>query len=230
MNGLPTSAEAKLGRLLELLAEDPTAPTSLRTPARIRDDHLADSLVALKLPEVRHARAIADVGSGAGLPGLALAIALPAAEVVLVESAGRKCRFLERAISVCELRNARVVHARVEEWREGLNRFDLVTARALGSLALIAEYSAPLLKIGAAAVAWTGRRDAGAEEALAAAATTLGLKVDVPLPVTPYSGAEHRHLVVMRKVAETPDRFPRRPGAARKRPLGTQKASDRLRR
>jgi 16S rRNA (guanine527-N7)-methyltransferase len=227
---LPAAAEAQLERLLGLLVADPTAPTSLRTPERVRKDHLADSLVALELEAVRTARTIADVGSGPGLPGLALAIALPNAEVRLIESSLRKCRFLERAIGVCQVQNAAVVHARVEEYSEGLGCFELVTARAVAPLAVIAEYAAPLLKLGGAAVVWSGRRDRDAEAALGRAAAILGLELDPPLTVKPYAGAEHRHLRVMRKVAATPDRFPRRPGIARKRPLGGHNASDRVRR
>jgi len=173
---------------------------------------------------------IADIGSGPGLPGLALAIALPDADMTLIESSLRKCRFLERAIEACGVQNAVVVHARVEEWLDGLGRFELVTARAVAPLAVLAEYAAPLLRLGGAAVAWRGRRDADAETALGRAATILGLRLAPPLTVTPYPGAEHRHLHVMRKVAATPPRFPRRAGMARKRPLGDQKASDRVRR
>ncbi len=99
-----------------MLAEDPLAPTTVRQPERIRDDHFADSLVALELARVRTAPAVADLGSGAGIPGLPLAIALPNTEVWLVESNGRKCEFIERATAAMELENAHVVNARAEAW------------------------------------------------------------------------------------------------------------------
>ncbi len=132
--GLPRGAAGQLTGLHRLLVEDPQAPTAVRDPGKVIDDHLADSLVALELEPVRTARAVADLGSGAGVPGLPLAIALPDARVALVESAARKCAFLERAVTACAITNARVVHARAEAWPEGLDAFDLVTARALAAL------------------------------------------------------------------------------------------------
>ena len=184
--------------------------------------------MALDLPEVRAATAIADLGAGAGFPGLPLAIALPAARVSCVESVGRKCAFISRAAEACGATNATAVHARAEEWTAGREACDLVTARALAPLAVVAEYAAPLLVVAGSLVAWRGRRDPDDEAAGARAAAELGMEPGPVVRVEPYPGALHRHLHVIRKVASTPDRFPRRPGMARKRPLGG--ASDRPRR
>jgi 16S rRNA (guanine527-N7)-methyltransferase len=219
---LPPEAARQLGVLLDLLERDPRAPTSVRTPGPALDVHVADSLVALELPIVRSATAIADVGSGPGFPGLALAVALPSARVRLVESSRRKCSFLARAVSQAEVRNASVVCARVEDWREGRQSCDLVTARAVGPLAVVAEYAAPLLRLGGALVAWKGGRDAGEEGDAAAAGHVLGLEPEVVVAVHPYSGSRDRHLHVFRKAAPTPARFPRRAGVARKRSLRAQ--------
>ena len=139
--------------------------------------------------------------------------------MTLVESNGRKCAFLGRASEACGLSNVEVVHARAEEWSAGMGRCDLVTARALSSLAVVAEYAAPLLADGGALVAWRGKRDPADEASAARAAAELGLQPGAPLAVTPYPGALHRHLHVLVKVAPTPARFPRRAGMARKRPL-----------
>ena len=217
---LNADALARLRIFGAMLAEDPLAPTTVRQPERIRDDHFADSLVALELARVRTAPAVADLGSGAGIPGLPLAIALPNTEVWLVESNGRKCEFIERAAAAMQLENAHVVNARAEAWPDRRSPVHLVTARALAALDVVAEYAAPLLTIGGALVAWRGKREPQAEAEGAAAARILGLSVDEPLRVWPYDGAEHRYLHVMSKVMETPARFPRRAGMARKRPLG----------
>jgi 16S rRNA (guanine527-N7)-methyltransferase len=214
--------------VLERVAEDPEAPTTVTDRQSILRDHLADSLVALELAEVRNATAIADLGAGAGFPGLPLAIALPGAQVSLVESNGRKCAYIAGAVEACALHTAAAVHTRVEKWAAGRGACDLVTARALAPLAVVAEYAAPLLTVGGSLVAWRGRRDAEDEAAGGRAAAELGLEPGLVLRVEPYPGALHRHLHVMRKVASTPDRFPRRAGMARKRPLGG--ASDRARR
>jgi 16S rRNA (guanine527-N7)-methyltransferase len=218
--GLDPAAVGRLTALLDLVATDPTAPTAVTAPYEIVRDHLADSLVALELPEVRSAVAVADLGAGAGFPGLPLAIALPAARVHLVESNGRKCAFIDRAAEACGAGNATVVNARAEEWPEGIGACDLVTVRALAPLAVVAEYAAPLLRVGGALVVWRGRRDPAEEAAGARAAAELGLEAGDPVRVEPYPGALHRHLQLMVKMTETPDRFPRRPGMARKRPLG----------
>ncbi len=171
---------------------------------------------------MRRAGRLADIGSGAGVPGLPLAIALPGARVALVESAARKAAFLERAVGVCGVANARVVHARAEAWPEGIAAFDVVTARAVAPLEVVVEYAAPLLVIGGTLVAWRGRRDPSGEAAAARAAAELGLEPAGVVPVKPYPSAERRHLYLMSKVTETPRGFPRRPGMALKRPLGTR--------
>ncbi|HVE69514.1 MAG TPA: 16S rRNA (guanine(527)-N(7))-methyltransferase RsmG [Solirubrobacteraceae bacterium] len=208
-----------LGALLGALEGDPHAPTPVRAREEAVDVHVADSLVALDLADVRGAGRIADLGSGAGFPGLALAAALPDARVALVESVGRKCEFLARAVDAAGVGNVEVVHARVEEWREGLGACDVVTARALASLPVLAEYAAPLLREGGALVAWKGRRDPGEEASGAAAAAQLGLVVEDVRRVEPFPAARDRHLHVYRKAGPTPERFPRRPGMATKRPL-----------
>lgn len=217
---LPDGTREPLQALLELLAADPTAPTALRKPQKVLDDHLADALVSLELEPVRVANTVADLGSGAGVPGLPLAIAKPAAAFALVESNGRKCEFIERAAATCGLRNVDVINDRVEAWRDGAERFDLVTARALAPLAVVAEYAAPLLSHGGSLIAWRGIRDPAAEGAATVAAQTLGLTVGEVKAVQPYAGARWRHLHVFTKEKPTPASFPRRPGVARKRPLG----------
>lgn len=232
-HGIAEPALLPLQALLQLVASDSSAPTTVRDAPAVLRDHLADSLVALDLDRVRKASAIADLGAGAGFPGLPLAIALPGSSVALVESNARKCAFMARAVDVCSVANAEVVNARAETWRGGLGRCDLVTARALAPLAVVAEYAAPLLRIGGALVAWRGRRDSDDEAAGARAAAQLGLEPAAPVKVEPYPGALHRHLHTMVKVADTPERFPRRPGIARKRPLGSSvpaAPSDRARR
>lgn len=218
--GLAPRGVAQLRALLDALAADPHAPTAVREPAEAVHTHLADSLVALELPDVRGATAIADLGAGAGFPGLALAVALPAATVTLVESNARKGEFIRAAAAAAELANVEVVAERAESWHDGNGRCDVVTARALAPLGVIAEYAAPLLRSGGVLVAWKGRRDAEEERIAAAAAAELGLAVEAVVAVNPYEGAAHRHLHVLRKLAPTPERFPRRPGMATKRPLG----------
>ena len=205
-----------LARLSAAL-EDESAPTSVHGAREVRDVHIADSLVGLDVDAVRQAGRIADLGAGAGLPGLVLAIALPQAEVVLVESVGKKCAWLERTVEELGLENVRVACARAEELEEA--PFDVVTARAVAALPVLCEYAAPLLREGGSLVAWKGAVDPQEEADGLHAADVLGLERVEVRAVEPYPGSERRTLHVFRKVASTPAGYPRRPGMAAKRPL-----------
>jgi len=212
--------------LLAALAAEPDPHTTVSDPEAALEVHVADSLSGLEVPELSSARRMADIGAGAGFPGLVLALAIPRAQVDLIESAGRKTAVTDRLIQAAELSNARSITARVEDYGRvppalggGREAYDAVTARAVGPLAVLVEYAAPLLRADGVLVAWKGVRDASEEAAGAAAAEIVGMAVKEVLPVQPYPASENRHLHVYRKVAPTPERFPRRAGMARKRPL-----------
>jgi len=212
---------ATLGRVLSVLADDEHAPTTVRAPREASERHLADSLAGLDIDLInKDGCDLADLGAGAGFPGVALAVALPGAHVRLVESQRRKCEFLQRMLAAAQIENATVVCGRAEEWSEGLGANDVVLARALAAQPVVLEYAAPLLRIGGALVDWRGRRDAQEEQAAAKAARELGMELREIRRVWPFAGATDRHLHVWLKTGETPERFPRRAGMARKRPLG----------
>jgi 16S rRNA (guanine527-N7)-methyltransferase len=218
-HGLDSGQADQLRGLLTALATDAHAPTAIAGERRIADEHLADSLAALALPCVTQAGTIVDIGSGAGLPGLALAVALPAAQLTLVESVARKCLFIEDTARGIGAVNVRVACARAEEWAPELP-VDLVTARALAAQPVVLEYAAPLLRVGGRLVDWRGAREQAQEDAADRAARELGMARAGIHAVAPFEGARNRHLHEFVKVSATPDRFPRRAGAARKRPLG----------
>jgi 16S rRNA (guanine527-N7)-methyltransferase len=219
-HGLSTGQVAQLGAILTALVSNELAPTTVRDPAQALDVHLADSLVALDLEAVREAAQIADIGAGAGFPGLPLAVALPSAEARLVESQARKCAFIEDVLADSGMTNVEVVCARAEQWPEGIGANDLVVARAVAAQPVVLEYAAPLLRLGGALVDWRGRRDPEEERSAAVAAELLGLRLESIRRVHPYEGVRDHHLHVYLKAEETPERFPRRAGMARKRPLG----------
>jgi 16S rRNA (guanine527-N7)-methyltransferase len=220
MDGLTVHQQRQLQTVLALLEGDEHAPTAIRTREHAAQAHVADSLVALELEVVRSAQRIADLGSGVGFPGLALAVALPGAQVCLVESHGRRCDFLTGLCAAAHIENARVVCARAEEWRDGVSRQELVVARALAPQTVVLEYAAPLLCVGGSLVDWRGKRERTAEAAADRAAAVLGLRREEVRRVVPFEGATDRHLHLFLKTKPTPTRFPRRPGIARKRPLG----------
>jgi 16S rRNA (guanine527-N7)-methyltransferase len=218
---LDETARGRLELVLRLLAEERASVSSV-VDDRAWEVHVADSLTGLEVQELREARRIADVGAGAGFPGLVLAVALPEAQIDLVESVGRKCEFMRRAAEAAEIDNARVLNARSEDFAgaEGREAYDAVTARAVGRLSTLAELASPLLKPNGVLVAWKGKRDAEEEAQLANAAEELAMAPGAVLEVGDRAGSRHRHLHVVRKTGPTPPNLPRNPGIAKKRPKG----------
>jgi 16S rRNA (guanine527-N7)-methyltransferase len=218
---LGPEARAALQKVLDLLAQERASVSSI-TDDRAWRVHVADSLTGLEVPELRAAPRIADIGSGAGFPGLALAVALPTAQVDLIESVARKCEFVQRAIDAAAITNALVINARSEQWAGGGGResYKAATARAVGRLSTLAELASPLLLDGGVLLAWKGRRDPEEEAQLQRAAARLAMQPERILQVGPYAGSEHRHLHLIRKRGPTPPDLPRRPGIAKKRPRG----------
>jgi 16S rRNA (guanine527-N7)-methyltransferase len=219
--GLTVAPEvaARLIALLDRLATEKQNLTTITEVDEAVDRHLADSLVALALPEVASATTIVDVGSGGGFPGIPLAAALPDCIVTLVESERAKARWLTRCaedfpnLRIVADRSEHLASARREEW-------SLATARALASPAAALELTAPLVAVGGHVVLWrTANADPALDADAGAAAEILGLERREPIPVSPFPGAR-RMLDRYAKLAPTPDRFPRRPGRAAKRPLG----------
>ena len=218
LDRLDEAGRAAMSRVVAMLAS-PEAPTTVRDESEAWRVHVADSLSGLDLDALAGARRIADIGAGAGFPGLALAAALPDAEVVLVESVGRKCEFMADAIGRAGLRNARVECRRAEELSG--EPFEAVTARAVGRLSTLAELASPLLVEQGVLAAWKGRRDDEEEDELRGAGEQLGMELEEVRWVGPYAGSRNRHLYLVRKVAPTPEGLPRRPGMAKKRPFGS---------
>lgn len=216
---LEASAASALIALLDRIAIEPQNLTAIDGLEEGIERHLLDSLVGLTLPDVAGAEAAVDIGSGAGFPGIALAIARPDVAVTLVESERRKAAWLARASA--EVPNLRVVADRSEHLAgTERERFPLATTRALGPLPVCLELAAPLVAVGGAVVVWRGDDDDPAlERAGAEAARELGLEPRDPVHVTPFPGARRR-LHAFRKTSPTPGRYPRRAGRAAKRPLG----------
>ena len=161
---------------------------------------LEDSLRGVEIVS-RFEGAIVDVGSGAGVPGIPLAVSLPERDVTLLEANGRKCDFLREWAPP----NARVVRGRAEE--QETEAFDVAVAKALAPPPVAAEWCLPLVRPGGAVVLWVGET-ADVERVARVAAQVGGELSD-----------EHEGLLVLRKVRHTPAGFPRRTGVARKRPL-----------
>jgi 16S rRNA (guanine527-N7)-methyltransferase len=223
---LDQRAREALERVLELLRAERSSMSSVTEPQRAWEVHVADSLTGLAVPDLARASAVADVGSGAGFPGLVIAAALPEARVDLIESVARKSDFIRRAADAAGIGNARAIGERAETWAErpppagGREAYEAVTVRAVGRLSTLAELASPLLLGGGVLVAWKGRRSDDEEDELEHAAERLAMDPEQILAVGPYAGSRHRHLHVIRKSGPTPEGLPRRAGMAKKRPFG----------
>jgi len=201
--------------------------TALRTRYDILRVLIGDSLALLDVPELQQrAGAVwADLGAGAGLPGVPLCVALPSVEMTLLESAAKKCVFLEAAAQATGVaERTRVVCARSETYaaqgQPGREAFAVVLARAVAPMPVLVELAAPLLRMGGVLVASKTRRamaEEGAGGAAAAAHCGLAVASVVALPRSPLDAAVG---VVYEKIGPTPQRLPRREGLAAKRPLG----------
>ncbi|MGB8328395.1 MAG: 16S rRNA (guanine(527)-N(7))-methyltransferase RsmG [Steroidobacteraceae bacterium] len=183
----------RLGRLVALLLEwnERFNLTAIRDPADITRKHLLDSLTAL--PHLR-GRRIADVGSGAGFPGLPLAIADPARDYTLIEATQKKARFLEEAVATTGLTNVRIVATRAEQW-EPATPFDTVLTRAIGSLAEIVRVAGHLCGRRGMLLAMKGRYPA--EEV---AALPRGWKLEASHRVEVPGVAAERHVMLLARL------------------------------
>jgi len=164
---------------------------------------------------------LVDVGSGAGFPGLVLAIARPAWRVTLLEATGKKVAFLDEVIEALGLPGVTTIHARAEETGRDLDhrgQYDLATARGVASLPTLLELCAPLLRRNGIMLFPKGMTITDELAAARRATSPLGVRI---VATDPLPGAEtETRLIVVRKSASTPDRFPRRAGLPVHEPLG----------
>jgi 16S rRNA (guanine527-N7)-methyltransferase len=220
----PRFGELQLERFRDLLAEAPFNVTAVRDPSEIEQRHIGESLALARALEsagrLPAGARVIDVGSGGGLPGIPLAIARPDLSVTLLEATGKKAAFLELAAQRLDLGNVRVIAARAEEVAHRPDQrecYDLATARAVAPLATLVELTLPFVRVGGALAALKGSR---AEEEIAVSAVAIQRCGGGPIEV--HDLADERaalRLLIVPKVAPSPDELPRRSGIPAKRPL-----------
>ena len=196
--------------------------TAIEDPEQIRIKHFLDSLTCLHVMDDIPLEDVVDVGTGAGFPGIPLKIVKPETRLTLIESVGKKARFCQHIVSILGLEDVEVIHDRVEtvgrksEYRQ---RYKWAIARAVAVLPTLVEYLLPLLRISGTMIAMKGE-DAPAEAHDAEFATSImGGHFRKLCNITLPGVAEERYLVLIDKIASTPDTYPRRVGIPRKRPL-----------
>ncbi len=213
----------RFSRYLELLLEWNAKfnLTTIDTPSEVWRKHFLDSLSALLV--MKPTGRVVDVGSGAGFPGIPLAIACPGLEVTLVDSLGKRVRFLTEVVAGLGLsESVSVVQARAEDlgrMPEHRERYSYAVTRAVGSLSVLAEYCLPLVRRGGAMVAMKGPAAFAETEAAERAVRVLGGSGLTTLAWVLPGGGEERVIVTVKKLGTTPPTYPRRAGLPSKQPL-----------
>ena len=219
----------RFDRYAELLVEwnQKMNLTAITDPVDIVLKHFTDCLTAVPLLPETKGISLIDVGTGAGFPGVPLAIFRPDVRVTLLDSLNKRLIFLQNVCDELGLQ-ATLVHARAEEGgrRADLReRFDVATARAVAALPTLCEYCLPFVKVGGRFVAMKGPDSDVERQEAAAAIRLLGGHVSgvqtISLPAQPHDGIEQqeRRLFVIEKKAATPSRFPRQSAKIAKEPL-----------
>jgi 16S rRNA (guanine527-N7)-methyltransferase len=188
-------------------------------------DHVLDSLSCFLFEPLGAACSLVDVGSGGGLPGLPIKIVEPGVRTTLVEATAKKARFLRRVVESLSLGGVEVENARVEEIaRTAAHRgiYDVATARAVARLSVVAEYCVPLLRVGGHVISMKGRLELEELAEGERAAEMLGARLSrvIRAPRLLELEKKERCLVILEKLEETPQRYPRNVGVPAKRPLG----------
>jgi 16S rRNA (guanine527-N7)-methyltransferase len=196
--------------------------TAIDDPKQIRVKHFLDSLSCVIAFRNTPTDYIIDVGTGAGFPGLPLKIICPRVKMTLVESVAKKVGFCEHIIQTINLSQVDILRERAEtiaSQPDKREKGDWVIARAVAAMPVLVEYLLPLVRIGGFALAMKG--ESGPVEAQSAerAINILGGKLHQLIPVTLPGVEDERYLVVIEKIAATPERYPRRVGIPAKRPL-----------
>ena len=191
--------------------------TAITETGEIIEKHFYDCILPLTFRDI-HGK-VADVGSGAGFPGLVWKIVRPDLDITLIEPTGKRCTFLNEVIDQLHLQNIRVVNERAEEHaKKNREAYDVVTARAVANLRILSELCVPLVKVNGLFIAMKGMH--GEEEAVEAqhALTELGAEETGSQETSLYSG-DHRVNLFFQKVRNTPARYPRNYGQIKKKPL-----------
>ena len=196
--------------------------TAIIEPQAVAIRHFLDSLSLMPLLKMDVPQKAIDVGTGAGFPGLVLAIIAPQIHITLLEATGKKIKFLEHVISILGLKNATTLHARAEDAGQMPNqrgKYDVVMARAVARLPALVEYMLPLAKIGGVCIAMKGITAQDEVTDSGRALKILGGHFDKIETVMLPTIEEAHHLVVITKTGKTPPDYPRKPGIPTKKPI-----------
>ena len=227
MNEIPFAEDLpeKLEIYLRLLLEWNTKMdlTAVEEEEDLLDKHFADSLTVLRTDLVPQGASCIDVGTGAGFPGMVLAMARPDLHVVLMDAQRKRLKFLEAVAAEAGTGNAEILHARAEDAardRKHREQYDIAAARAVAPLNVLAEYLLPFVKVGGCALCWKGPALKQELEAGRRAAHLLGGRLEMPVSCA-VAGRDWEHTILpVRKTERTAAAYPRKAGTPKAKPLG----------
>ena len=182
--------------------------------------HFVDSMTILKY--IEKDSKVVDVGTGAGFPGIPVKIANPNIEVTLVDSLNKRLLFLQDVINKLNLNEIKTVHSRAEEFGQNKlyrEKFDIATSRAVANLSVLVEYLLPLVKLGGKCICMKGSEIEGELKDSKSAIKTLGGEIEKVEEFTLPESDIKRTIIIIRKIKETPNKYPRKPGVPSKNPL-----------
>jgi len=201
--------------------------TRITEPEEFWEKHLWDSLRGMApkqifIPGIARGKRIIDIGTGAGFPGLPIALIFPSSQVTLLDSTGKKITFIETVLSALALNNAKTLLGRAEEigqQYEHRQNYDVAVIRAVGNVSVCAEYSLPLVRKGGLAIIYRGSWSEAENESLETAVEQLGGVVELIEEFSTPLSNSMRHCLYLRKVTNTPISFPRGVGIPTQKPI-----------
>jgi 16S rRNA (guanine527-N7)-methyltransferase len=196
--------------------------TALRDADSIRTKHFLDSFSCSEAWGDQPPHRLVDVGTGAGFPGLPLKILYPAMRLTLIESVGKKAMFCEHIVRLLELEQVEVIKGRAEDagcMPEHREQYDWAVARAVADMRVLAEYLLPLVRVGGTVLAMKGESGPAEAQSAEKAFALLGGRLHQLIPVDLPGVADDRYLILIRKSAATPPKYPRKAGLPMKHPL-----------
>lgn len=196
--------------------------TTITDPDEFAIKHFVDSIICANYPEYINAAKIIDVGTGAGFPGIPLSIISPEKEFILMDSLNKRLKIIDELCQRADIKNVVTLHARAEELAKNKahrERYDLCVSRAVANMAVLAEYCLPFIKVGGFLMAYKGpEAENEVREAEHALSLLGGRAEEIRNGNLKEFGIDHK-VVVIKKVSNTPSKYPRKPGTPTKEPL-----------
>ena len=205
-------------KLTDLLLDwnDKINITAIKDPDEFYKKNILDSLAIKACPQFENVKSVMDLGTGGGFPGLPLAINYPEKEFLLVDSIGKKLKVIDDVISKLSISNAKTFHSRAEDLPKN-RKFDCVVSRAVANMSVLCEYCIPFVKVGGVFIAYKTEDAMPEIKAAANAVKILGGEIE-DIISDGEEGSGHL-FVVVRKVSDTPSKYPRKAGDPLRKPL-----------